>query len=73
MLAPESNPEKGFTDNHNPDYPGMETCLYCLFGDDHHSAGVGPMSVVPQPRVNKGSYSFVGSVPSSSILSHDTG
>ena len=27
MLAPESNPNEGFTDNRDPDFPGMETCL----------------------------------------------
>ena len=59
ILAPESNPSQGFTDKHDPDFPGMETCLYCLFGDEHRSAGVGPMSAVRQPRVNKGSSSFV--------------
>ena len=51
MLAPESNPEEGFTDNCDPAYSGMETCLYCLFGDEHRSAGVGSMSAVSQPGV----------------------
>ena len=39
MLEPESNPSEGFTDHSDPDYPGMDVCLCCLFGDDEQSIG----------------------------------
>ena len=34
MLTSEANPQSGFTDASDPDYPGMDTCLYCLYGDE---------------------------------------
>ena len=72
MLAPDSNPEEAFTDNHDPEYPGIETCRYCLFCDEHSSAGVGSMSAVSQPGVNKGSSFSAGAMPAPSTVSHET-
>ena len=51
----------------------MDTCLYCIFGDEYHSVGVlGPGSAVQQPGANEGSSSLVGPALSFSVVYPDT-
>ena len=61
-FTPESNPSEGFTDNSDPDFPCMDLCLYCLYGDDEQFIyiGVKKSSVASNSGSNKN-----GSVPSS--------
>ena len=34
MLTPQADPQSGYTDASDSDFPGIDTCLYCLYGDD---------------------------------------
>ena len=56
MLTPQADPQSGYTDASDPDFPGIDTCLYCLYGDEVESlCSRGPSANVESPQGSKSS------------------